>query len=212
MPEDGLVIPPGAGRAEFYFAALTFASLNKVQYRVKLEGFDKEWTSTGIRTRATYTNLPPGSYVFRVAACNNDGIWNETGTSLAFELSPYYYQTLWFYGFVIIAICASAFGAYHWRVWRLLKRERELKKRVDDSIAQIKILSGLIPICSICKKIRNDQGFWDQLEHYIDEHSEASFTHGICPDCTAKLYGRGTMEKRKSRRKLPRKPSPRRLS
>jgi len=54
--------------------------------------------------------------------------------------------------------------------------------------AQVKILSGLLPICSSCKKIRDDRGYWNQIERYIHEHSEAEFSHGLCPECEAKLY------------------------
>jgi hypothetical protein len=74
-------------------------------------------------------------------------------------------------------------------VWQLLENEKELKKRVDESLAKIKILGGLIPICANCKKIRNDKGYWSQLEEYINEHSEATFSHGVCPECAEKLYG-----------------------
>jgi hypothetical protein len=52
---------------------------------------------------------------------------------------------------------------------------------------KVKILSGLIPMCAWCKKIRDDQGYWQQVETYITRHSEASFTHGICPDCKKEL-------------------------
>ena len=55
-------------------------------------------------------------------------------------------------------------------------------------MAEIKKLSGFIPICSSCKKIRNDEGYWQQVEQYVSEHSEAQFSHGICPDCVKKLY------------------------
>jgi hypothetical protein len=50
------------------------------------------------------------------------------------------------------------------------------------------MLRGLLPICSSCKKIRNDQGYWEQIEVYIRDHSEADFSHGICPECAQKLY------------------------
>jgi hypothetical protein len=59
-----------------------------------------------------------------------------------------------------------------------------------DLPSRNKILGGLIPNCSSCKKIRDDKGFWNQLEHYIYEHSEATFTHGVCPECAEKLYGK----------------------
>lgn len=57
-----------------------------------------------------------------------------------------------------------------------------------DALAKVRTLSGFIPICASCKKIRDDQGFWNQIERYISEHSDAQFSHGICPDCMQRLY------------------------
>ena len=69
------------------------------------------------------------------------------------------------------------------------EREREgLVKQLKTALAEVKTLSGLLPICAHCKKIRDDQGYWNQIEFYILEHSNASFTHGICPECSKKLY------------------------
>lgn len=67
---------------------------------------------------------------------------------------------------------------------RLAQQVRELSEAMDH----IKTLQGILPICSFCKKIRNDQGYWDQVEAYISENSQATFTHGICPDCMRKHY------------------------
>jgi len=67
---------------------------------------------------------------------------------------------------------------------RLAAKVRELR----EAMAQIKTLSGIVPICSSCKKIRDDAGYWRQVEIFIGEHSDAQFTHGICPECMAKLY------------------------
>ena len=67
------------------------------------------------------------------------------------------------------------------------ERER-LIRELQEALAQIKTLSGLLPICSWCKKIRDDTGYWRQIEAYVSEHSEAEFTHGICPDCLGKTY------------------------
>jgi PAS domain S-box-containing protein len=70
-----------------------------------------------------------------------------------------------------------------------LEREREmLIKQLQDAISNIRTLGGLIPICSNCKKIRDDKGYWNHLEKYLSEHSEATLSHGICPDCAKKLY------------------------
>ena len=70
-------------------------------------------------------------------------------------------------------------------------REGELRRSNDElqkALRDVKVLRGLIPICASCKKIRNDGGFWQQLEEYIGEHSEAEFSHGICQPCVKKLY------------------------
>jgi response regulator RpfG family c-di-GMP phosphodiesterase len=71
------------------------------------------------------------------------------------------------------------------------KAEEEQKKLIEElqcALDSIKALKGLLPICSSCKKIRDDDGYWQNVEKYIREHSEAQFTHGICPDCAQKLY------------------------
>lgn len=70
-------------------------------------------------------------------------------------------------------------------------REMELRRSNEDlqkALREVKVLRGLVPICSSCKKIRNDHGFWQQLEEYIQEHSEAEFSHGLCAPCIKKLY------------------------
>jgi hypothetical protein len=64
----------------------------------------------------------------------------------------------------------------------------ELIGALKEALANIKTLRGLLPICASCKKIRDDSGYWRQIEAYIQAHSDAVFTHGICPDCMARLY------------------------
>lgn len=65
---------------------------------------------------------------------------------------------------------------------------KRLNRELTDSLAQVKLLSGLLPICSSCKMIRDDGGGWSQIETYISQHSEATFTHGVCPDCYQKVF------------------------
>lgn len=81
----------------------------------------------------------------------------------------------------------------------LLKAQREelvrQKNELQDALEQIKILRGFLPICCSCKKIRDDKGYWRQIESYISEHSEATFSHGICPECEKKLYPELSREK-----------------
>jgi PAS domain S-box-containing protein len=79
-------------------------------------------------------------------------------------------------------------------MWSILKQWRSEADRekligeLKEALAKIKTLTGMLPICSSCKKIRNDSGYWEQIEVYLREHSEAEFSHGICPDCAKKLY------------------------
>lgn len=65
---------------------------------------------------------------------------------------------------------------------------REKNAALSAALAKVKLLGGLLPICSGCKRIRDDQGYWSQVDSYVQEHSEATFTHGLCPDCIKKLY------------------------
>jgi hypothetical protein len=70
----------------------------------------------------------------------------------------------------------------------LLEKLHETIEELKASLSKVRILSGLLPICASCKKIRDDKGYWNQIESYISDHSEAEFSHGICPDCFKKLY------------------------
>ena len=73
----------------------------------------------------------------------------------------------------------------------LIATKRELQQKtmeLQDALGKVKLLSGYLPICASCKKIRDDKGYWQAVESYIDSHSEAKFSHGICPECVQKLY------------------------
>jgi len=308
----------------FDFAALNYINSSKNQYAYKMEGFDNDWNYVGTVHIATYTNLDPGRYYFKVKGSNNDGVWNEEGISLPIVITPPFWATIWFRFLLMAAILGIIIWIYKRRIqlrelatqrridavmtkernllrtmidnipdgiyvkdkesrkllvnpadvhhlgctseaevlgkndfdiypkelaegfyaddqkviqtgqpvidreeyvideqgqklWLLTTKiplrdennqitglvgigrniterkkaetERErLIKELQDAAADIKVLSGLVPICSNCKKIRDDQGYWTQLEGYIQAHSEAKFSHGVCPDCMKKLY------------------------
>jgi hypothetical protein len=73
----------------------------------------------------------------------------------------------------------------------LITTKRDLQQKtieLQDALNQVKLLKGLLPICASCKKIRDDKGYWQSVEQYISEHSEAQFSHDICPECMRKLY------------------------
>lgn len=88
-------------------------------------------------------------------------------------------------GFFVIIIGAGFFVKV---TDPLLKKLTETIAGLQEAMSKVKTLSGFLPICASCKKIRDDQGYWNQIEVYIRNHSEAEFSHGICPDCAKKLY------------------------
>ena len=95
---------------------------SRITFRYILEGFEKEWTDAATRREAFYTNLSPGTYRFRVTACNADGVCNESGSSVDFALAPYYYQKSWFLPVCAIGLAGMAGLAHRLRVRRLRNR------------------------------------------------------------------------------------------
>jgi ligand-binding sensor domain-containing protein len=184
----GVVAEPGQGSLEIRYTSLSFANPESLRFKYRLDGFDRSWANVGNRRIAYYTNVPPGRYRFQVAAGTDDGKWNDTITSMDIYLRPHFYQTYWFYGLCSLAILSVVFMLHNLRVRNLRATERNLSKRVEQALADVKILQGFLPICASCKNIRDDQGYWNHIEAYISEHSEAEFSHGICPKCAAKLY------------------------
>lgn len=90
------------------------------------------------------------------------------------------------------------FGFFAQSVVNFRKRaeegQKQLVSELQEALAKVKTLSGLLPICASCKKIRDDKGYWSQIEAYISSHSQAEFTHSICPECAKKLYPDSKME------------------
>ncbi len=182
------VFPPGVRQFEIHYTALSYLAPDRVRFSYMLEGVDDKWVDAGTRRVAYYTRIPPGAYRFRVIACNNDGLWNRRGASIQVSLEPHFYETRLFYFATVLALITGAAFLVAFRIRQLKQRERILEARVDEAISKIKVLDGLLPICAACKKIRDDRGYWNQLEIYIRDHSEADFSHGMCPDCARKLY------------------------
>ncbi|MGZ4871049.1 MAG: two-component regulator propeller domain-containing protein [Candidatus Angelobacter sp.] len=127
----GASMPAGAGELEFKYAALSYFAPQKVTFKCMLEGFEEDWTTPSTPGFIRYTNLPPGRYTFRVKAANNDGVWNETGTSFSFYLEPRFYQTTLFYSLCALVLVLSPIGVYLLRIRQVRVRERELVTLVD---------------------------------------------------------------------------------
>ena len=182
-----VVIPPGTRRVTISFTAASLLAPEKVRFRYRLDGFDREWVEAGRRREATYTSLRAGRYSFHVLAANNDGLWSDTGAVVRFRQDPRWYETAWFIAASAGLLLGTALAVHRWRIQRHLRIERELERRVKAALAEVQQLSGLLPICAWCKKIRDDSGYWSQLEVYVSQHTEAEFTHAICPDCATRM-------------------------
>jgi ligand-binding sensor domain-containing protein len=111
---SNLSLPPLTKDIEIDYTAFSFVNPEKVRFRYKLESYDGDWQEAGTRRQAMYTNLPPGSYKFRVIACNNDGFWNLAGASMDFSIRPMFYQTK---GFQLLGVSAAALLL--WSLYRL---------------------------------------------------------------------------------------------
>ncbi len=132
LANEAILAPPGSGDLEIRYTALSFTNANAVHFKYKLEGFDKDWVDVGSRRAAYYTNLPPARYVFKVIASNSDGVWNEAGAAVPFNLPPHFYQTAWLRGLVLVACFGTALTAYQLQQRRGQRRQRELVRLVEE--------------------------------------------------------------------------------
>jgi signal transduction histidine kinase/streptogramin lyase len=123
-----LVIPPGQGRLEVRYTAICFTAPEQVRFRYRLKGFESDWVEAGSLRVANYGYLPPGQYTFQVAACNNDGLWNEAGASLAMTVQPHLWQTRWLQSISGLTL-AAAVAAISMRVAR--RRMHRKLERVE---------------------------------------------------------------------------------
>jgi signal transduction histidine kinase/CheY-like chemotaxis protein/ligand-binding sensor domain-containing protein len=131
IPTDRqFTLAAGTENVEFHYTALSFLVPERVLFKYQLEGYDRNWTDAGTRRVAFYTKLPHGKYVFRVIACNNDGVWNETGASVGFELFPHFYETWWFYVLSVLVLIMAILGIYRVRVRTLKATEKQLEDLV----------------------------------------------------------------------------------
>src|SRR5204862_4391990 len=150
-------LPPRNRELQIDYTALSFAAPERVRFRYRLEGFDKDWVEAGARRRAVYTDLPPAQYQFRVIACNNDGLWNQAGAALEFSIEAAFYQTTWFR-----FLCAVAFLLFLWslHVLRLRRMADQMNVRFGERLAERTRIAGEMHDTLL----QNISGFALQLE------------------------------------------------
>jgi signal transduction histidine kinase len=117
------------------YTALSFVAPEKVRFRYKLEGHDRDWTDADTRRQAFYNDLEPRQYRFRVIASNNSGVWNDAGTSLDFSIAPAYYQTIWFHVLIGAVVLSMLWGLYRFRIHQIAREfNAHLDGRVDERL------------------------------------------------------------------------------
>src|SRR6185295_13195425 len=131
--KNGLLLPPHVRNVAIDYTALSLVVPDKVRFRYKLEGLNRNWLEVVNDREVQYTNLPPGTYRFRVMASNNSGVWNEAGDTLSFSIAPAYYQTRLFAALLVAGTAALLWVAYQWRVAQLAHQfNRTLDARVSE--------------------------------------------------------------------------------
>ena len=135
-----LKIPPGKQDFKFVYTALSLTDADKIHFRYQLEGFDSGWVDAGSRRWVQYNYLKPGTYRFRVTACNNDGIWNETGTAIDLQMLPHFWETSWFLAGLGLALIAGAASVARFVSHRGLRRKLvrlEYQRNLEQDRARI---------------------------------------------------------------------------
>ncbi len=128
-----LKVPPNPRDLQIDYTSPTFSIPQRVNFRYRLDGYDRDWHEAGARRQAFYTDLPPGKYSFRVIASNSDGVWNESAAKLDFSIAPAYYQTNWFRALCACILLALLWAAYQWRVRQLQHQfDMTLEARVGE--------------------------------------------------------------------------------
>jgi ligand-binding sensor domain-containing protein len=139
----------------FDFTALNFRKAEKNRYKYIMEGFSDEWIDAGAERKASYTNLSPGEYTFRVKASNNDGIWNEKGVALKITIIPPFWRTWWFITLVILSIIFGIVAYFRYQKMKAIRQQRELESIIEERTREISAQSEEIIRKSEQEKIYN---------------------------------------------------------
>jgi len=126
-------IPAGSRRITLSFTGISLAVPDRVSFRYRLDGFDRDWSAPATTRQAVYTNLTPGPYIFRVVASNADGVFNSAEATMPFQVLPQFWQTVWFRLGALLTIAAAAWALYRMHVRRVA---RQLNARFEERLAE----------------------------------------------------------------------------
>lgn len=176
-------IPANHRRLTFALAAPLPHAGGKIRLRYRLFGIDKSFVEAGPERRADYSGLVPGTYRFEVQASTAAGAFLTEPASYSFRVDAGFFQSWLLPASLLLGLSAAAWLFHRWRSYQIVARQRELDSRIAEATADIRLLQGLLPLCATCHKVRDDRGYWQQVETYLAESTELEFTHGFCPDC-----------------------------
>jgi signal transduction histidine kinase len=166
---------------EFDFAVLNYSRPEKNQHAYKLEGFDSHWNYIGNRQFGRYTNLPGGTYTLRLKGSNNDGIWNETGTSIRITIVPPFWETGWFWGIVVVTLAGGVFGGYRFRVRGLERRSQALQQEVEARTTELQT--------EIAQRIQIEEALHRQEREQAVAEERNRLARELHDSVTQALYG-----------------------
>lgn|GEM_PF-144036 len=152
----------------FEFAGLDYTSPEKNQYAYILEGFEDKWNYVGTRRFASYSNLPPGRYTFRVKAANSDGLWNEEGVSLSLRIKPPFWRTWWFYVLAVLVLAGAVLQMLRLRLKQIRHRQEELERLVAQRTEELRLANDKLKLLAITDELTglaNYRRFRDFLEY-----------------------------------------------
>ncbi len=135
-PQEGLQLPPLIRDLQIGYTSPSFLIPQKVKFRYRLDGHDRDWQDAGTRREAFYTDLGPGKYRFRVIACNNSGVWNEQGATLDFAIAPAFSKPYGFARLVVFFFLAVLTGLYRLRL-RHLERQRDALRKSEKELRDV---------------------------------------------------------------------------
>jgi hypothetical protein len=130
-------VPPSGGGLELHYTATSLLIPERVTFRYRLEGYDKDWVDAGTRRVAYYTHVPGGRYRFHVIAANNDGLWNQNGAVLSLRLGLHFYEAWWFFALLGLVLAAAVVGVFRFRVRRIQQHARNLAALVEARTGEL---------------------------------------------------------------------------
>lgn len=181
-------IGAGENHIEVHYTALSFIDPEKMRFKYKLEGYDKDWEDAHDRRVAYYTRPPPGTYTFRVIACNNDGVWNNEGASVSLTVAPFFYQTHWFYGLCGLGLVGTLMGGIRVHTRRLYARQNELHRHVEERTAELSKTN-----VDLRNEVRERQRAEQEVERVYQQLITASHQAGMAEVATDVLHNVGNV-------------------